>query len=218
MSRRKDPLKWKSLLLLTVALMGPGSRTARAQEAFSSPAYPPTPCTDDCWSYRYDSQVAQLPTKPPAPTPPVTPPGPPPGLPEQANGSAHDGWVLSVVKIEGNPSLQIQSEGGMQGQCGTLTFKVAGSKGEVNYLVSAAKQVQIEGSSFHATADRVTRQADGVTLRFEGNVHVRWERQGSRLELTGPRVVLNLQTGHVALDLDPAQPVVVQPCCNTFRY
>jgi hypothetical protein len=107
----------------------------------------------------------------------------------------------------------------MQAIAAGLTFKVAEPQAEVSYAASAGKQVEVKGGSFQASADRVVREADGVSLRLEGGVRLRWERGGGTVELTtAQRAAVNLRTGQVTLDLDVSPEVPVQPCGVESRY
>ncbi len=143
---------------------------------------------------------------PPAVPPPVTPPATP----------ARDTWVLSVVKDDGQPRLQIHTGAQMQALSASLAFKVTAGGGEVAYIVSAGRQVQVRGGSLQASAERVTRDADGVTLRLEGQASLRWERNGAAVEMIkGTSVTVNLQTGRVTVEMDPQQSAAVQPCCTS---
>jgi hypothetical protein len=161
--------------------------------------------------------VAQQP-----PTPPVQqglPPAAPPVCTPAAN---QDPWVLTVTN-EGGPGLIQVQAAGLSATCATLTLPVAGCTGVVvkvaDYRIHLQTiQVAAVGQAFEftASADRVSRSANGCVLTLEGNARLDCQVPGRSAAVSADRIVVNLATGAVETNLMPAHPpqfpTPVVPC------
>jgi hypothetical protein len=133
-------------------------------------------------------------------------------------------WTMTVLR-EGNQSLLHIQAGGGEGICEAITLPLNGSlsvtltANESQVLIKSnnnARQM-LFGINVTGIADRVSRSGSGgLILTLEGHVHLKCTDTRGSIEVATDRIVLNLVTGHVEVELTP-EPIVnpVVPCCTT---
>lgn len=163
------------------------------------------------------SASAQAPQPCPAPSPTYPPPSSAYWAPTGNDGYAtiQPGCTFSVVKESNTAELLIVGNDGLRSSCKKTTLLINGTASVAIRPDAEGKQVLVGNDTdgnIKGSADRVSRGGtDGATLTLEGKAQLRCSRNGRQAEMTGDRIVVNLLTGHVEVELGAQPPGTVPP-------
>jgi hypothetical protein len=82
--------------------------------------------------------------------------------------------------------------------CENLSLKVADAQGLK--ILATGKQVAVHTCCIDAVADSVIGLSQGDTIVFKGNVKLKWNKGGQRVEATGEQIAVGLKDGSIKIE------------------